>query len=366
MTLRRILFGLAAAAAAVPLLTACQSEAPGRSPAPRTARIAVARSVHVDQTVTLTGTIAARTETAVSFRTSGRIIERRVDVGDHVRKGEVMARLDTRTQTADVQSAQAGVTAADAQVRQTTAAFDRSQALFAQGFTTRRDFDQANQAMKVAQANAESARSQLASAEETLSYADLKADADGIVTSRLLDVGETAQAAATVFTVAWDGPRDALFDIYEGLLLDGKAAEPVEIVVRLVSDAAVTAKGSVRQLAPTVDAKTATVRVKVGLDDVPARMTLGAAVSGTGAIASPSVFVLPAIAITSEAGKPAVWVFDPATRTVAPRAIRVRSYGSDTVVAEGGLSEGEHVVVDGIKLLRPGQTVAVAEETASR
>ncbi|WP_083463732.1 efflux RND transporter periplasmic adaptor subunit [Prosthecomicrobium hirschii] len=364
VTLRNALIGLSVIAA--PLLAACQPDTSARSAPPRTVRIAAVRPVHVDQTVTLTGTIAARTETATSFRTSGRIVERLVDVGDHVRKGQVLARLDTRTQAADVQSAQAGVVAADAQVRQTTAAFERSQSLFAQGFATRRDFDQANRAMKVAQANADSARAQLASAEETLSFAELKADADGIVTSRLLDVGETAQAASTMFSIAWDGPRDALFDIYEGLLLEGKAAEPVEIVVRLVADPAVMAKGAVRQVAPTVDAQTATVRVKIGLDEVPARMTLGAAVSGTGRIASPLVFVLPAAALTADAGKPAVWVLDPATRSVTPRAIVVRSYGADTVIADGGLSEGEKIVVDGTKLLRPGQTVAIAEETASR
>jgi RND family efflux transporter MFP subunit len=357
VTIRIALIGLSVIAA--PLLAACQPDTSARSAPPRTVRIAAVRPVHVDQTVTLTGTIAARTETATSFRTSGRI-------GDHVRKGQVLARLDTRTQAADVQSAQAGVVAADAQVRQTTAAFERSQSLFAQGFATRRDFDQANRAMKVAQASADSARAQLASAEETLSFAELKADADGIVTSRLLDVGETAQAASTMFSIAWDGPRDALFDIYEGLLLEGKAAEPVEIVVRLVADPAVMAKGAVRQVAPTVDSQTATVRVKIGLDEVPTRMTLGAAVSGTGRIASPMVFVLPAAALTSDAGKPAVWVLDPATRSVTPRAIVVRSYGADTVIADGGLSEGEKIVVDGTKLLRPGQTVAIAEETASR
>lgn len=365
MTRRPFLLGLSTAAL-VPLLAACQPEASGPGPRRPVVEVVEVRPTRLDRTVTLTGTIAARTETALSFRTSGRIVERLVDVGDRVRKGQVLARLDTETQAADVQSARAGVAAADAQVRQATAAFDRSKALLAQGFTTRRDFDQADRTLKVAVAAAESARAQLASAEEAMTYTDLAADADGIVTQRLLDVGETAQAAATVFTIAWDGPRDALFDIYEGLLLDQTAGEPATIAASLVSDPTVATSGRVRQIAPSVDARTGTVRVKIGLDDVPAAMTLGAAVSGTGTVASAEVVVVPPAALTTAGGRPAVWVFDPASGVVTPRPVAVRSYRTDAVVVDSGLEAGDRVVVGGTTLLRPGEAVAVAEETASR
>ncbi len=277
----------------------------------------------------------------------------------------MLARLDGRTQAADVQSAEAGVAAADAEVRQATAAFKRAETLFGQGFTTRRDFDQTNQALKVAEANAEAARSALATAREQLTYTDLRADADGIVIARQLDVGETAQAAATVFTIAWDGPRDALFDIYEGLLLGGPQAEPKAVTVALVADPTVTTRGTIRQIAPSVDARTATVRVKIALETTPPGMTLGAAVSGSAPVASPIATVLPPAALTTLSGAPAVWVYDPKTRTVAPRAVAILSYSTDSVVVKDGLEAGDPVVVGGTKLLRPGAVVALAEGSPS-
>lgn len=337
-------------------LAGCQDEAPPPREAARPFRIETARPVSTAESVTLTGAIQARTESSLSFRTSGRIVERLVDVGDRVTNGQLLARLDPELQRADVQSAEAAVANANASVDQATAAFGRAESLFQRGYTTRREFEAADQALKVARANREAADARLASAREALSFADLRADADGIVTARQLDVGETAQAAATVFRVAVDGARDAVFDIYEGLLLEGR--EPPAVIVALVSDPAVTARGSIRQIAPSVDPQNATVRVKVGLDTVPASMTLGAPVTGTATLPTRSSIVLPASAMTSADGEPAVWVLDPATGEVAMRRVEVAAYAADTVTLGGGLDAGESVVTDGTKFLRPGEKIA--------
>lgn len=345
-------------------LTGCKGQAETPARVDQVVRIQTAEPQRLDERVTLTGTIAARTENNLSFRTSGRIVERRVDLGDAVRKGEVLARLDPSTQQADVDSARAGVASAQAQVQQATAAFERARSLFTQGFVTRREFDQADQALKVANAGALSARAELASAEETLSFTELKADADGIVTDRKLDVGEIAQAAATVFTIAWDGPRDALFDISEGLLL--RDQKPATITVALIANPSIRTEGPIRQVAPSVDPQTATVRVKIGLDQVPPGMTLGAAVSGSAAIPSPPVFVIPPAALTSLDGKPALWMFNPATSEVSMRPVEVSAYETASVVVKEGLQAGEQVVIEGTKLLRPGQTVSLSQEATAR
>jgi multidrug resistance efflux pump len=86
--------------------------------------------------VTLTGTIQAQVQNDLSFRLSGRIIQRNVDIGDHVTADQVLARLDPRTQEADVESAKAGVQSAEAQLKQATATYQRQKALIDAGFTT--------------------------------------------------------------------------------------------------------------------------------------------------------------------------------------------------------------------------------------
>ncbi len=90
--------------------------------------------------VTLTGEIAARVQSDLSFRVGGRIIERKVEVGQHVETGEVLARLDPKVQEADVEGASAGVQAAEAKLRQMTSDFERKQKLLKTGFTTQRDY----------------------------------------------------------------------------------------------------------------------------------------------------------------------------------------------------------------------------------
>ncbi|WP_279483794.1 efflux RND transporter periplasmic adaptor subunit [Aureimonas sp. SK2] len=343
-------------------LVGCQAEQPPAPPPPRPVATATVEAVPSSESVTLTGSIAAQVESNLSFRTSGQIIERSVDVGDRVRKGQVLARIDPKVQQADVESARAGTTSADADVEQATAAFERSRSLFDRGYTTRREFDAADQALKVAGANALSAKARLQSAEESLSFTNLTAEADGVVTARELDAGEVAQAAATVFTVALDGPRDAVFDIYESLLL--ASSEPPQVRVALVADPSVKASGRIRQVSPTVDQQSGTVRVKVGLEATPDAMTLGAAVVGTAELPSAGVVIVPAAAVTSLDGSPAVWVLDHDSGEVQPRRIAVSSYQASTVTVREGLNDGDRVVVEGTKLLRPGERIATSNEEA--
>lgn len=346
-------------------LAGCQVEAPSSPPPARPISTAAVEPVASADSVTLTGSIAAQVESNLSFRTSGQIVERSVDIGDRVSEGQILARIDPKVQQADVESARAASASASADVEQATSAFQRSQSLFERGYITRREFDVADQALKVAEANAVSAAARLQSAEESLSFTNLTAEADGIVTARELDTGEVAQAAATVFTVALDGPRDAVFDIYESLLLGGN--EPPQVTVALAADPAVTATGRIRQVSPTVDQRSGTVRVKVGLEAAPEAMTLGAAVVGTTELPSFGGVVIPAGALTSLNGSAAVWVLDPASGEVQPRPVTVSSYQASTLTVSSGLNAGDRVVVEGTKLLRPGERIVKAkEETSSR
>ena len=125
--------------------------------------------------VELTGEIKAQVQSDLSFRVSGRVIERNVDVGAHVTPEQALAQLDPQEQEANVRSAEANVQAAEAQLRQATSTFERQRTLLAQGFTTRANYDQAEQAFRTAQGSLDSARAQLATAREQLSYTTLRA-----------------------------------------------------------------------------------------------------------------------------------------------------------------------------------------------
>jgi membrane fusion protein, multidrug efflux system len=309
--------------------------------------------------LSLTGEIQARNQADLSFRVSGRVIERDADVGQHVDAGAILAKIDPTEQQADVDAANAAVTAAEATLRQASTAFDRQKSLFDSGYATRSTYDSARQAQQTAEGTLESAKAQAATARDALSYSELRAAQAGVITARNIEVGEIAQAAETAFTLAVDGPRDAVFKVYESIFFRKTATGEVEL--SLVSNPEIRTVGHVREVAPVVDVNTGTVRVKVGMDDAPKEMALGSAVTGAAAFDPHPVVTLPWSATTSKDGKVAVWVVDPASKAVALRTVEVDAYENETLLIRNGVKDGETIVTEGVKFLYPGQIVDVLE-----
>lgn len=346
--------------AMVALAAGCQDEAaPPQKPLVRVLATNAAPD-NVAPVMSLTGIIAAQTENNLSFRTGGRVAERLVDVGDHVEAGQVLARIDPAEQQSDIRSAQAQVDAAQAQQTQALAAFERQHSLLSRGFTTRRDFDQAKQASDVSKSSLEAANTQLQNARDALGYTELRADKAGIVTERSVEVGQVVQAAQTIYRVAEDGGRDAVFYVSESAA--ATPPPPQDVTITLLANPMITAKGKVREVAPVIDPASGTIGIKMGLIDPGPEMPLGAAVSGSVALRATQAVVLPWQALTSDAGKPAVWTVDRSSNAVSLRPVDILSYGTGSVGIRRGLSGGEQVVVAGGQLLRPGLVVEIVQE----
>ena len=313
---------------------------------------------HVDS-LELSGEIQARAQSDVSFRVSGRVIERDADVGQHVEAGALLAKIDPAEPQADLDAANAAVTSAEALLKQATSAYDRQKALFDTGFATRSVYDTAQQNLRTAQSALDQAKAQAASAKDALSYSELRAERAGVITARNIEVGQVAQAAQAAFTLAQDGPRDAVFNVFESIFFLKPASDGIQI--SLISDPSVRVMGHVREIAPAVDARTGTVRVKVGIEEGAAEMPLGAAVTGKGAFAPQKVFVLPWSAAATRDGALAVWVVDPASKTASPRVVVAEAFEREKLFIQSGLKPGEIVVTEGGKFLYPGAPVDIAE-----
>jgi RND family efflux transporter MFP subunit len=305
--------------------------------------------------VTQTGEFQARYRADLSFRVSGRVIERLVDVGSHVEPGQVLARIDPTEQQADVDAANAAVNAAEAQLRVARATFARQKTLIAERFTTQVAFDKAQEGLQNAEASLETAKARLGRAKDALGDTELRARAAGVITGRSIEVGQVVKAATRAFALAQDGERDAVFDVDESIFFGD--FESGQISLALVSDPNVTAVGQVREVSPALDPKSSTVRVKVAIQNPPAAMTLGSAVVGTAKRKPVSQIALPWTALMAIGSKPAVWMVDPATGTVSLKPVSISAYEAGTVLISGGLEPGARVVVDGGKLLSSGQRV---------
>nr|WP_245257521.1 efflux RND transporter periplasmic adaptor subunit [Methylocapsa acidiphila] len=337
------------------LLAACKQDNETKPPQARPVRTVTTEKGAIGELVALTGQIQAENEAALSFRIGGRIIERLAGVGDHVEPDQILARLDSKNEVNALRSAQAALSAAQGQLVEARNNFDRQNHLMERGFTTRVLFDQAQQNLRTAQSRVDDAHAQLRTAEDQVSFTELKANVAGAITARGAESGEVVQAGQMIFQVARHDGRDAVFDVPAQVI---RAAPPnPKIVVALTDAPSVTASGRVRQVDPQADPITRTFRVRVSLIDPPAAMRLGATVTGRMELESAAGVSVPASALTNVGGAPAVWIVDPESLTVSLRNVEVRRFDPGTVVISDGLEGGEIVVTAGVQALHPGQKI---------
>lgn len=348
-----------AALLAFALLVGCGSEPEATAPPPRPVRAVTVARQAAGVPVVLTGRVQAQDEAGLAFRISGRMIERTVNLGDRVTAGQVVARLEPHNETNALRAAEANLRAAQGQLDEARAEYQRQQTLNERGFAARAVYERARQARQTAQSAVDAARALLKNAQDQVSFTELHADAEGVVTAVGVEPGEVVQAGQMVVRLAREGGRDAVFDV-PAQVIRSAPADP-EILVSLTEDPRVTAHGRVREVAPQADPATRTFEVKVGLAEPPPAMMLGATVTGRMEIDEGEIIELPATALTQHDREPAVWVYDPASSTVAMRPIEVLRFTPATVVVAEGVDPGEIVVTAGVQALHPGQKVRLLE-----
>ena len=350
-------FGLCLVLLAFAGLAGCFEDEAPPSPEVRPVRAVVVERRPVGEPISLTGQVQAQTEVALAFRIDGRLLKRSAGVGATLKAGELVAQLEAHNEQNSLRAARAGLASALAVLTQTRNAFERQETLLHSGFTTRANFDEAQQAYASARAAVEAAEADQQVAQDRLDDTELRADAPGIVTEVGREPGEVVRAGDAILRVARQDGRDAVFDV-PAAMLRAVTHDPA-ITIHLADAPGMTANGRVREVAAQADPTTRTFRVRVGLSDPPAGMRLGATVVGQMHMAEAEVIRIPATALIDVGGRPAVWLVDSQSQTVSQRPIAVANYATRTVEVAEGLGEGDIVVTAGVHALRPGQKVRV-------
>ena len=337
-------------------LAGCKPAVSAPQPADiRPVRIVVA-TVHTEgEPVSLTGHIRARTEESLAFRIDGKVISRRVDVGQVVKAGDLVAEVDPQPQQDALRAAQARHVAAQAVFDEASKNLERQQTLVHQGWSTRVQFDAAEKAYRAAKADVDATAAQLHAAEDQLGYTKLLADSSGAVIATGAEAGEVVRAGQMIITVAHDDGADAVFDVPSSLMR--QVAPDALIEIALTDDLSVHTVGRVREVAPQADPVTRSYQVKVGLTDWPKAMRLGATVSGRTHMRATGGIELPATALTSLNDRPAVWLVDRASQEVSLQPVVLQRQDSSSIVVTSGLKSGDLVVTAGVHALRPAQKV---------
>lgn len=335
------------------LLAGCSEEQP-EAKAPRPIKSVVAEIRSIGENVSQTGEIRPRYETPMSFRLGGQLTFR-VENGAEVKAGELLASIDKVPSQNNVLTARAELATTQSALELARLTAERNRELFTNNVISRAQLQEAEANLQASQARFEAATTALSTAEETLTYTEIKAPRDGIISAVGANVDEVVQAGQQVVTLISNQDRDAVFDIPEGLL--NTDARTAEVKVGLISNPAATAIGTVREVTPSADPITRTFRVKVSLDTQGHRLPFGAAVIGTIVLSPKDLVELPASALTSNNGATAVFVFDKATGKLSYRTVQIDRYDDQNIYVASGLETGDIVATAGVSKLRDGETV---------
>jgi len=306
---------------------------------------------------TFTGIVEARVQSDLGFRVAGKILERSVDVGQRVRKGQILMRLDPEDLKLSAAAQQANVEAARAKCIQAKADETRSATLLTSGVISRREYDQDRAALDSATALLEAVEAQARVTKNSSEYAELFADADGVIVRTLSEPGQVVTAGQTVIQLAHDGPREALVNLPEGVRPDlGTTAS-----ARLYGQTQ-THQAKLRQLSDAADPASRTFEARYALEGDAASAPLGStvtvAIAGKQTAEHHSVLV-PIGAVCDRGSGPGVWVVDE-TPQVTFRLVTIRSIGKEEAVLSNGVDPGEKVVALGAHLLHESQIVSPA------
>lgn len=307
------------------------------------------------------GRVQAHTEVSVAFRMTGKVAARHAAVGDRVRAGQKLARLDDTVARDALTAAGAEVAAARAALEQSQKQAERTARLLRRHAVSQSEREIAQRQFRAAKAQLEAALAREHAAAEQLDYAVLQAPAGGVITERLVESGEVVAAGQPVFRLAADTGRDAVFDAPESLL--GALRIGGRIEVCLTDRRNLCSSATLYEIAPKADRITGTYQIRALLDNA-AEMPLGAALTGALPAGGAPAISIPAAALGNVDGRPVVWIVDPASATVSTRVVRIGNYLKDTVIIEAGLAAGETVVTAGVQNLRQGQKVRLMNSDA--
>lgn len=338
------------------LLSACGKQAAAPEPE-RAVRTQLVNAGVASASHEYAAEVKARVESRLSFRVSGKLLERRVNLGDAVKAGQVLARIDGQDLKLAEAAATAGVAAARTNRDQMGADYKRFVDLQRQGFISTAELERRDSAFKAAQAQLEQAKAQADVQGNQAAYAQLLADGAGVVTGVNAEPGQVLAAGTPVFSVALDGPRDIVFSVPEDQIARVKAAAslPGALKVRLWGSDK-TAPLTLREMAAAADPVTRTFLIKADAGKLDVKLGQSATV----VLDLPQmagVIKLPLAAVLQQEGKTAVWLLDPASMAVKAQPVQVGGAEGNDVVIAGGLSAGQEVVVAGVHVLAPGQKV---------
>jgi RND family efflux transporter MFP subunit len=306
-------------------------------------------------------TIRPRVESDLGFRVAGKVVKRFVQAGQQVKAGEALAALDENDLRLQKEQADAELSAANMALAQASGDEKRALALRKNGWTTQATLDRIRAAAEEARGRHQRSQRAVELAGNSLDYATLRADADGVVTETLVEPGQVVAAGQTAIRIARKGELEAAVSLPEDY---AAAAGKGNAAITLWTNRSKTYRAKLRELSPSADPVTRTFAARYTILDPDPAIAIGmTAALSIDALGRERVVKLPLSAIYDEGRGPAVWkvAADGRLQLASVRLLRLEG---DAALVAGGLAEGDRIVTLGVHKLQAGRKVrAVTRET---
>jgi len=349
----------AGALAVAVMLCACSPDQPAvQAPRPvRTVAISYNNARDISRYV---GTVQSRHEVDQAFRVGGKVAQRKVDVGQFVREGDILAVLDDSDYRLAEEASRQQWTVAVEQTRQADSDHQRLTALKADGSVSAADAERAQTNAQTAHATAEAEARKLELARNRLKYTVLRASRSGVVTAVRFEAGQVVAEGQSVVSVANPDESEIVIDVPEDQLSVFKDAR---FKASLASAPNEIFDATLRELSPQAATQTRTYRARLKpLQALPLGAT--ATVMAEREMTSVSVAAIPATALTQNGGQPALWVVTPEGKDpsgiVELERVAVWGYRNDEVLVSGPQA-GVLVVTAGVQKMTSGLKVALPD-----
>ncbi|MBI3901863.1 MAG: efflux RND transporter periplasmic adaptor subunit [Nitrosomonadales bacterium] len=302
----------------------------------------------------LPGEVRARYETPLAFRVGGKITECKVNLGDIVHRGQILAKLEPADYQLATQSGAAGVAEARSALTLAEADLIRYRSLREKGFVSAAMLDQKQAAADAARARVEALQSAHAEQNRQLDYTTLPAESDGVVTGYDCNVGQVVNVGQPILKLAQAGEKEILINLPEAELQHARSAANFSVSLNALPGKLY--QGTLRELSAAADPATRTYAARLAVKNADASMQLGMSATVDLHPVGNQVMRLPLSAVVSRDSKPSVWKVDN-TGVVHGVAIAIAGIEGNAVRIASGLNSGDVVVTAGVNLLRDGEKV---------
>lgn len=336
------------------ILSGCGNETTEK-PSPPPVKIVQVNQAANFQNDSYAGVVCGRYESNLAFQTGGKILNRTVEEGNFVRAGEILMELDPKDAVQQLNASNAQVDSARAQLNLAKSNFERYSQLFDENAISAAMLDQYKTNYENAVATFNAAQAQAAQLSNNLSYTQLTANADGVISKISAEIGQVVSAGQTVLTLVRTNELEVEINVPENKLSEIEIGKRAEISFWANSD---KVGGVVREISPVADSAARTYRVRISILNLRENIYLGMTASAEFTSTNTNGgYVLPLSAIFQTGENAQVWIVTD-ENTTALKNVTVESFSGNEVIVRG-ISPQDKIVAAGVHKLREGQEVRI-------